>query len=107
MAVNMEFIGESTRVYIGEYYDVEKYKDNCSMRILHDGRSEPTTLEQIVNEIRSNCIEAKERGYERDEKWLITKTQYTNIYDENGAFYQSSQTKRVIALYDNGEIIMY
>ena len=94
-------------VYTGEYYEVLRYKGTSNLCIAHDGRIEPTTIEKIVNEIRSICIEAKERGYDNDEKWQIIKVEYTSIYSEDHVFVQSSQSKRVVAFYDNGDVIRF
>ena len=93
--------------YIGEYYEVRRYKQHHHLNIPHDGRCYPTTLDEIVEDINIICANAKERGYDNDEKWQIIKVEYTTVYDDHSVFCTHSETKRVVALYDNGVVTKF
>ena len=99
-----KFIGENSRCYHGEYYEVMRYKDRCYLSIVNDGRLEPTTIEKIVEEINDICDRARAQGYNNDNKWLIVQVNYSTIYDGDGVFCTSSRYEKAIAFYDNGKV---
>ena len=57
-----KFTSENGYAYIGEYYEVRRYKQFHYLNIPHDGRCYPTTLDAVVEDIKVACENAKANG---------------------------------------------
>lgn len=64
------------------------------------------TLDDVVDEINGSVERAKERGYNNDEKWLILRVDGYTDRSDDGVFIASSETRKAVAMYDNGTVTM-
>lgn len=64
------------------------------------------TFDDVVSEINASVARAKERGYNNDEKWLILRVEGYTDRGDDGVFVASSETRKAVAMYDNGTVTM-
>ena len=83
----------------GHYYDVISYTGTSGLRIIHNDQ-----IEDVISDINGIVKQAKEAGWNRDEKWIIIDIAWGRTFDKDGRFTSSWENRTAIALYDNGNV---
>lgn len=90
--------GLSMKVVSGRYYDVVAYKGHSGLCLYHQD-----SIGDVVKDIDDIVKNARERGYNSNEKWVIFSVDWERTYDDD-VFVSSWEHKKAVALYDNGVV---